>query len=87
MTLDALTPMPMGFMARLKGMWRRHDERLVEGMEERASGVEGDNLSVTPGPGECRPTRLTAAVTAFASVLTGSRIRPDLVHPAFEQTA
>ena len=40
----------MGFMARFKDMWRRHDERLEnEALEERAAGVEGDDLSVTPG--------------------------------------
>ena len=37
-------------MARLRGMWCRHDERLLqEGLEARASGVEGDDLSLTPG--------------------------------------
>jgi hypothetical protein len=31
-------------------MWRRHDERLLErGLEARAAGVEGDNLSLAPG--------------------------------------
>jgi hypothetical protein len=40
----------MGLMARLKGMWSRHDERLVqEGLEAQAAGVEGDNLSLAPG--------------------------------------
>jgi hypothetical protein len=40
----------MSLMARLRGMWRRHDERLLEeGLEARASGVEGDDLSLTPG--------------------------------------
>ncbi len=40
----------MGLMARLKGMWRRHDERLVqEGLEARAAGPGGDDLSLTPG--------------------------------------
>jgi len=40
----------MGLMARLKGRWRRHDERLVEeGLEARAAGVEGEDLSLVPG--------------------------------------
>jgi hypothetical protein len=42
----------MGLMARLKSMWRRHDERLVEeGLEARAAGVGGDKLSLAPGQG------------------------------------
>jgi hypothetical protein len=42
----------MSLMARLKGMWRRHDERLVqEGLEARAAGVGGDQLSLSPGQG------------------------------------
>ena len=39
-------------MARLRDMWRRHDERLVEeGLEARAAGLEGDALSMAPGQG------------------------------------
>ncbi len=42
----------MGLMARLRRMWRRHDERLVEeGLDARAAGVEGDELSLEPGRG------------------------------------
>jgi hypothetical protein len=42
----------MSLIARLKSMWRRHDERLVEkGMEARAAGVNADALSVGPGVG------------------------------------
>jgi len=40
----------MNLMARLKAMWRRHDERLLEqGLEARAAGVDGDKLSLAPG--------------------------------------
>lgn len=40
----------MDLGARLKAKWRRHDERLLEaGLEARAAGVEGDNLSLAPG--------------------------------------
>ena len=39
----------MDLIARLKGIWRRHDERLVEeGMETRAAGG-GKDLELTPG--------------------------------------
>jgi len=38
----------MDLVARLKRMWRRHDERLgEEALEARAAG--GDDLSLTPG--------------------------------------
>jgi len=38
----------MNLIARLKGMWHRHDDRLEEeALEARASG--GDDLSLTPG--------------------------------------
>jgi len=40
----------MSLKARLKAMWRRHDERLLEqGLEARAAGVDGDKLSLAPG--------------------------------------
>jgi hypothetical protein len=40
----------MDLIARLKGMWRRHDERLLKaGLQARAAGVEGDQLSLAPG--------------------------------------
>jgi len=42
----------MGLVARLKGMWRRHDERLVaQGLEAQAAGATGDELSLAPGEG------------------------------------
>jgi hypothetical protein len=41
----------MDLIARLKAMWRRHDERLLDrSLEERATGVQGDNdASLYPG--------------------------------------
>jgi hypothetical protein len=42
----------MSLMARLKSMWRSHDERLLEeGLEARAAGADVLDLSLTPGRG------------------------------------
>lgn len=70
----------MDLIARLKAMWRRHDERLLEaGLEARAAGVEGDKLSLAPGESRMSEGGSLPIVGAdrLASVEHGSLLSDD----------